>query len=403
MLRRADRFGDRMACLFLTIAMISTSLGIPFALGIFVALLLERKDLVRRLYVVAIPLAIYAGWWLGWGHTAPNSISFDNALNAPEYVFDAFRLAVSNMTGAFRANGTPEQILTSLLAIGLVAAAGVSMYQRRWIPRAFLVALVIALAFWGLAALNLSPGRGFQASRYQYPGVVFVLMMLAGAFEGVKFRPRLVVVIAAVAAFAIVANVFAMRDGYWGVFKPLSDKGVAGLTAIDLASGSVDPGVPVGMNQGDTALVTAGAYLDAEERYGEASWTEPEIEEASEWARNRIDQVLLTALPVGIAPARSLGEPCKVVNATPGGEESVPLKSQTFTYRPRGQVFLALRRFADTTVAGATVSKPGSKTVVNVPADESDRPWHISFIGSSKVKVCAGGTGFEPGTGPDAP
>jgi len=397
MLGRRDRFGDRMACLLLTVSMISTSLGIPFAIGALVDLLLRRKDLTRRLYIVAIPLAVYAAWWLGWGHTAPSSLSFDNAINAPEYVFNAFRLAVSNVTGEFRASGQTGEILGVILAIGVIALAAISMFTRHRLPRAFLVAAAIGLAFWGLAALNLAPGRGYQASRYQFPGAVFLLMMLAGAFDGVKVRPRTVMAVGAVALFAITVNIIAMRDGYRDVFKPLSDKGIAGLTAIDIASGTVDPGVAVGMNADDRALVTAGDYLDAEDRYGSVSWSEPEIEDSSEAARARIDQILVAALPITGTPARSLGDRCRVVRATPEGRQSIPLASSGFTFRPRRDVFLGVRRFADATVAGAAFGRAGSKTRVTVPADESDRPWRISFIGQGPVRVCDGGSPPSPG------
>lgn len=398
MLNRRDRFGDRMACLLLTVSMISTSLGIPFAIGALVDLALRRQDLVKRLYIVAIPLAVYAAWWLGWGHTAPSAISFDNAINAPEYVFNAFRLAVSEVTGVFKAPGTAGKVLSVAVAIGVLATAAASMFSRRKLPRAFLVAAAIGLAFWGLAALNLAPGRGYQASRYQYPGAVFLLMMLGGAFEGVKIRPRAVMAVGAVALFAIVANVDAMRDGYRDVFKPLADKGVAGLTAIDLASGTVSPGVLVGMNESDSAVVTAGAYLDAEEHYGSAGWSSSEIEDATETARARIDQVLVAALPVAGSPARSLGDQCRVVPASPDGLRSVPLRSRTFTFRPREDVFLGVRRFADSTVSGAAFGKAGSKTIVKVPADESEQPWQISFIGEGDVRVCDGGVPSPPGT-----
>jgi len=365
-----------------------------------VAIMLNGRGFARRLYVVAVPLAVYAAWWLGWGHTASSSISVDNALGAPEYIFDSFRLTISNLTGLFRLEDQMERIVSAGLAVAVIGAGVWAMVSRRRLPKAFLIAAAVALAFWGLAALNLAPGRGFDASRYQYPGAVLTLMMLAGAFEGMKIQPRFLAALAAVALFAIVANVFAMRDGYWGVFKPLSDKGTAGLTAVDLTSDSVDPGLAVGMNADDRAFVLAGAYLEAEDRYGPASWSEAELAEQSEAARARADQILTLALPVASAPARSMGAPCRTVEAAPGGGESVPLTTRTFTFRPQGDAYAGLLRFADTTLKGVAFGSPGKKTLVDVPPDESDRPWRIAFGGTGKVKVCAGGTGFEPGTGP---
>ena len=398
MLRREDRTGDRLACLFLCLAMISTSMGIPFAVGAFVQLALRRRALLSRLYIVAVPLALYVAWWLGWGHTAENGASIDNALGAPEYVFNAFRLALANLTGAFRLSQGPEELATSLLAIAALSAGGWFMYRRKRLSGAFLIAAAVGLAFWALAALNVGPGRDYTVSRYQFPAAVFTLMILAGAFEGVRPRLRFVGVLAAVALFAIFANVLAMRDGFNSVFKPLSDKGIAGLTAVDLASATIDPAQTIGMNADDRARVDVGSYFKAEDRYGSVSWSDSEIEESSPAARARIDEVLVDLLPVSVQPARSMGprQTCETVAATPDGDVVTPLPGPTFTFRASDPVLLTMGRFGDVP-QGAGLARPGDETLVTVPGDESDSPWRIGFLGDASVRVCAGGTGFPPG------
>lgn len=401
MLRREDRKGDRIACLLLTVAMISSSMGIPFAVGAFVQLASRRRELFSRIYIVAVPLAVYAAWWLGWGHTAESAISLDNAIGAPEYVFNSFRLALSELTGAFRLADGPEKLLTTLLVLVVVVLGAWAMRSRNRLPLAFLVAAAVALAFWGLAALNLSPGRGYQVSRYQYPAVVFTLMILAGAFEGVRPRPRHLAVLAAVAAFAIFANVVAMRDGFNTFFKPLSDKGIAGLTAVDLASGSVDPSLTIGMNADGAARVDVGSYFEAEDRYGSVAWSEAELEGSSLDAQARVDEILIDALPVTGQPAKGMGAACESVRASPDGGLVLPQPGPTFTYRPDGLVFLTMGRYADVP-KGVARTLPGEKTLISVPPDESDEPWRIGFLGDPRVRVrvCSGGTGFPPGTEP---
>ena len=86
-LERDDRRGDRLACLFLTVSILFSSLGLPFAAGAAVQVL-RRPDRWRRLYVVAVPVAIYALWWLGWGHTAESALSLANVGKAPSFVIN---------------------------------------------------------------------------------------------------------------------------------------------------------------------------------------------------------------------------------------------------------------------------------------------------------------------------
>ena len=171
-LRRRDGAGDRIACLLLVTSVISTSLGIPFAIGAAVSLLLQRESLLRRLYVVGVPAVAYGLWYLGWGHTAESALSFENALNAPEYIARSF--TVSSL----------------IIGLAAVVAVTIGVKQRAPIPRPLLVAGSIAVVFWGLAALNQMPGRDFGASRYQLPNAVLLLMILAGAFENARPRTR---------------------------------------------------------------------------------------------------------------------------------------------------------------------------------------------------------------------
>lgn len=402
MLRRGDAFGDRMACLLLTISIVSTSLGIPFAVGAAVLLLLERENLWRRLYVVAVPIGIYGLWYLGWGHTAESEASLSNAIHAPGYIARSFALTVTELTGVFKVIVSDGNFSNTILGalcglLGLVLIALGVIRQGR-IPRPLLVAAAIALAFWGLAALNLAPGRGFQASRYQFPNAVFVLMILAGAWEGYRPKAKALAVLGLIALIGIATNVDAMRNGYRELFKPLADKGIAGMTAIDIASGTVNRGLEVGISADDLARVTAGAYLDAEDKYGSLTWSESEIEEASPSARARVDQILVSALPIisvplktyrrtGLAPSN-----CRTMTAgTAGSEETLPLPGRNFAFRPQEDVFLAVGRYGDGATTGATYAQAGVNTLVNVPADESDEPWRIGFLGSGPVKVCAVG------------
>lgn len=393
MLRREDSAGDRIACLFFCVAMTSSSMGIPFMAGALVQILARRDRRLSRLWVVGIPLAIYALWWLGWGHTASNGMSVENAINSPRHVFEAFRFSVAVMTGTFRLSGDFGLRLTHLLAVALAAVTAFLLWRQRRLPRPLVVALAIALTFWGLTALNVIPGRDYSASRYQYPSAVFLLMILAGAVDGREVGRRWLTALAAVAMLAIVVNVFALRDGYRYILKPLSDKGVAGLTALDIAGQEGRPEILVGMNLDDSANVNSAGYFEAEDRYGSAAWSIDEVESSSEAARDRVDQILIAALPVkgsvleGRA-ARQATSGCDTLVASPAFDENVQVPGRRFTVRPRQDVFVMMARFADTADSGATIAGANRTTLIHVPPDTSDVPWRVGFVGAGKVRLC---------------
>ena len=74
---RRDRRGDLVACALLVVAISFSSLGLPFIAGAAVLVGWDRNRL-RRAWIVAVPAALYALWWLGWGREADNFVSLHN-------------------------------------------------------------------------------------------------------------------------------------------------------------------------------------------------------------------------------------------------------------------------------------------------------------------------------------
>ena len=97
-LRRESRGGDRVACALLVVSICFSSLGIPFVAGALVAIATGPRWR-SRVYVVAVPVALYALWWLGWGHEASRTTSLENLADAPLYVFDSIASAISSLLG----------------------------------------------------------------------------------------------------------------------------------------------------------------------------------------------------------------------------------------------------------------------------------------------------------------
>jgi hypothetical protein len=179
-LEREDRRGEVAACALLVVSILFSSLGLSFAIGAAVFVLLgdERR---RRLYLFLVPLAVYALWWLGWGHTAESALSFHNVARTPLYVLDGLATSVGSATGLANNSVTVHDrlIWSRPLAIALVFLAAWRLYRLPRVPRWFWVTLAIGGSFWVLAGFNQMPGREADASRYQYLGVVFALMIAA--------------------------------------------------------------------------------------------------------------------------------------------------------------------------------------------------------------------------------
>jgi hypothetical protein len=391
MLRREDRKGDRLACLFLCICMLSNSIGIAFVVGTAVNLLLRAgglRKLFPLVWIVAIPTAIYVIWWIGWGHTATaTGVTFDNFVYSPEWVFEAFRLSLGVLTGTFNAGGAAGAEFMRLVAAIVIGIIAITFYRRRKLPGPFLVALSIALTFWCLAAIN---GRAFDANRYLVPGAMFVLMMLAGALDGYRFRARDSWILAGIALVAIAPNIHAMSEGYQNSFKPASDKGIASLTALDIARRGNGPAASVGMNVEGTLRYESQFYFAASDKYGSPAWNEVEIDEASPQARSWIDETLLNILPISMTSGKAAdsSRSCNKVRAADGGGESLIVPGDKFTVRPRQDVLVLFKRFADSNAGSLPVARGGRTTVVRIPADNSARPWRVSFDGRGVVALC---------------
>ena len=66
LLERNDRGGDIGACALLCLGVATYTTGLPFVAGAAVAILL-RDERWRRIWIVAVPVAIYFAWWLSGG------------------------------------------------------------------------------------------------------------------------------------------------------------------------------------------------------------------------------------------------------------------------------------------------------------------------------------------------
>ncbi len=402
-LEREDRLGDIAACAFLTLAIGFSGLGICFIAGAVVAVLQgPPRTWLARAYVFVVPLLLYAAWWVGWGHDAESHMSIRNVLSSPRFVLDSIAFAVGSLFGLHPKIGSspvPEPSWGRALLVGLAVVLGYFQYRfRRAFNPGLWPILAAALANWLLTAFNAFPGRDPSSSRYQYAGAIFLLMILANLFAGVRPGRRTLLVGAAVTALAVGPNLVYLKDGR-DALNPQSVLTRADTAAIEIARRSVDPDLQLTEEIAGTPLlvdVSAGPYLEAVDEYGSPAYTQQELSAAPEAGRRQADIVLAHALRLSTVTKEGAytgvgGRKCETLAGSAVNDE-VQLVPGTTTIElaagPRAN--FALRRFAQ---QGYPVSTEGARgdsvTELKIPRDESSRPWYLHVEAEQRARVCA--------------
>jgi hypothetical protein len=401
-LERGDRRGEAGACALLVLSVLFGSLGLSFAIGaaVYVLLLPERR---RRLYVFLVPLAVYGLWWLGWGHSAESTLSLDNVARTPLYVIDSLANAVGSATGlTHSAIEVHDRLLWARpVTVVLVFLAAWRLYKRDRVPLWFWVVLATAGSFWILAGFNQMPGRDPGASRYQYLDVVFVFMLAAELLRpelerGLRIGSKGLAAIGVVAALSIAANLDELHDAYEGTYHPISQLEKAGLGALDISEDTVEPGFVLSEDVIDTGFINVDAdhYFSARDAYDSPAYDEAEIAASPEFVRYAADKVLFGALRIGLEPLPAAAVPAAGCETVPSDGSASPLLSLP----PDGVTIEAgrepverfeLSRFATGSppvlIEGLG---PGEAGRLATPRDDATTPWKLRLITAGPSKVC---------------
>ncbi len=399
-LEREDRRGDLLACLFLALSLGFSSLGLAFVVGAAVAVLRgPRESWRRRAYVVAIPALLYAAWYLGWGHDAESHLSLRNVMASPHYVAEAMAVALGSLFGL----GTnPVGNVTDLgwgeaLLVALVAVFGYRQFRKPGFYPGIWPVAAAAAANWFLTAFNQFPGREPTASRYQYAGAIFLLMLLANLLRDVRFTRRGLLIAGAVTVAAIGSNLVVLKNGK-DILQGQTTFTRADTAAIEIAARTVSPDFELTPEvAGTPSLINiyAGKYLEAVDEFGSPAYSESELVAAPEEGRRQADVVLSQALPISTVTRRgafSFGaatENCVVPAGGPGSEVAVGPGLTRIELAPGPPAAVSLRRFAvgeyPVPIEGAV---GGSVTVLRIPRDSSRRPWYLHVDAAQLARVC---------------
>jgi hypothetical protein len=398
-IERGDGRGDAIACAALVASLAFAEIALAFAAGVAVAIALQRGPL-RRVWVPAVPLLLYALWYPTFGQSGtylgPSAFSLTNVANSPAYVLDGFASSLGSLLGLgtpilFGGNGGLEwgrPLLVALLAVAVAWVLRSRSSRLIWV----LVPLAIGLSFWFLTAANFTFGRAPYASRYQYVGAVFVLMIAAELAAGWRPGWRGVLAVLAVGAAAALGNLATLHQGYRALANN-SEVVRGGLTGLEVAADRVAPGLVLNPENSDFnyfTLLKAGPYLSAEETFGSPAYSEAELASAPERARVAADKVLAAALPITLRPEPNAPRRgcATVVGAGPNAPiVSLPPGGASLSASPGRQATLGLSRYASESFPVDPGPLRSDQRLV-IPTDRSSRPWRLRVDTSSPVTVC---------------
>ncbi len=393
-LDRTSRGRDLAATALLVASLLFSDVGIPFVAAAAVSVGLDR-DRWQRAFVPAVPAVLWVIWYLGWGHTADTFVSLHNAANVPSYVLDGVSSSLSSWIGLnvpaepFRASsldwGRP------LLVLGVVVAAW-RLHRLGRIPGQFLVALTVLVGFWALTGLNTSVFGPPTAGRYQYIGVVGLVLVAAELARGVEPRRWVTVAVLAVALAASLANLSRLKDAAHGL-EGIAQQQRGGLAALELARDTVSPDLELTQENSGVdylGLLGAGSYLSAVDAFGSPAYTAAELQSAPEAGQVAGDMVSALALRVALVPAPD-APATGCVTVHPELQPAVialPPQGVLLTASSTGTT-VALHRFSSESFPVSLGTLPrGTQQQLRIQPDRSPQPWAVQLSGGGPVVAC---------------
>jgi hypothetical protein len=434
LLERRKMWAQAACALLLMVALACSSLGIALAAGMLAERLWDRKR-PRRLWVVALPVALYGLWYVVY-NIPPARQGPIEVLEAPWFIVRTAAGAVGAIVGLPAGNETASSPLhgaiqladTLLLAAALGALVVVHVRAGRPTPR--LVFLLVMLAtFWCMLGLSRAYTDGPFASRYIAPAAFLIALIVVEVAAGRRIPARLVPIAAGLALAAATLNAHWLREDAANR-RAAAATLASQLGAMELArdrleeSGRLSPQTTQQRFRPErrrpTAIV-ADAYFPAIDRLGSSSaYTLEEIAAAPEPARAAADDVLLRAYAVRPAPytqetrafidrlRSAAGGRLRIVSVrgtrtalasgceriAPRGAAPVlvdvrlPARGVLVRSSSESRIESSLRRFARGFSGTSRLAGTGGSTALLVPRDASDRPWSARITGTRALVVC---------------
>ncbi len=408
-LERGDRRGNASACALLCIGVASYSVALAFVVGAAVGILLGGNRL-RRIWIVAVPAALYLAWWLwslGTGSNGESSASLQHALLFPSWAFQSLSTVLDALSGfgyQFSAAAPPPPVGLAFAALALVALGW--RLGRRPIPHTLWMALAVVLALWILEVLVYDPGwRRPDDPRYVFPVTIVVLVVAAEAAAGMNWSRAAVYGLYAVALGGLAVNATELRDQA-AEFRDISAVQTrAAFTGLELADRNALAhfyprplsGVTLPLVEEQSPLAVAFStlpdgrsvsreYRTVTERDGGLGYTAAELRAHGEPAGAQADAMLVGALDLKLVPAGPSASGVACRTTPPGVAARVP-RGRVLLSTDLGATEVAVRRFGSITFGVGTL-EPGQPALLRIPPDRAAAPWLVDAP-AAPLKVCS--------------
>jgi hypothetical protein len=303
------RYADALACALLVLAVAFVEVGLVFTVAAGATVLLGSRPL-RRSWIFAVPLALYAVWFawsrhygfpVGGGGLGDLLPSIFHSLEA---VLGALVGAIPTGAGASVPQVEPNAIGT-VLAIAALALLAALIVARR-IRRTTWPLLAGLATYWLLIALG---DREPDASRYVFAGAVLVLLIAADLLRGRRPGPIALLPVAALLAISTISGLAKLGDG-GGYLRADAMLTRNEFAMLELAGDRGDPDYlsvtdPHARAVGGSPylVMTTAQYLSSAADRGSLAASLDEVRASNFFIRKVDDVVLADALGLGLTPA----------------------------------------------------------------------------------------------------
>jgi len=401
---------DALACGLLCLAIASYTVSLAFLAAALVQIGLSENRW-RRAWVVAIPIILYAIWfmWATGTTTSPGGqTDTRDVVLIGSWGYQSLSAVLGALSGfdySFPGSSDPARAGPALAVLALIGAW--FRLRRGSIPSTMWAALAALAGFWALGSLGASSSRPPESARYLYPGAVLVLAVAGHFLQEVRWSKAMLAGLYVVAACGIAAN--AAQLYYEGtVLRVHAAQVKAGFSGLEVAGENaqasfIPPPIPddagvLADSQSPLAFpfISIGlteekptpAYREAATLYGDLGYTPEELSQQSDELRNQADSILVAALGLELTAAEP-GAPhgrCRAVAGDGQVSFSLPRGGGLLESDAGGAV--EIRRFSSELDVEVGELAAGQPTILRVPPDDVANPWTVTAPGTA-VRVCA--------------
>ncbi len=392
---------NAIACALLVCGVSVSPTGLALVVGAAIAVALRRRP--RQLWIPVIPAAVFAAWWIGYGHTDATGITSSHIAHLPGYAFSAFSDGLASITGSL------FERFPTWIKNGHVLAIVVIILFAAWVwrggrPRPSALVFGGALvAFWLLTGAAAIKGRGAVSSRYQVTDGALLILLAADLARHARLRRAHLIAICAIGVLVVGANLDVLRHGF-DFMHAQAGITEADLGALQIAGARTPPDLRFspGVAQDPYMTgITAGRWFAQTREYGASAFDTPaELARAPAVGREAADSVLIAAYsPVSPAtPGTAALSGCRVRALAIGRAVSTATVGigATEVENPGGEALaIGLERFGPPGLPHYVgFIPPRSSVRVTLPADAAGEPWRLSLLkpagSEASAAVCPG-------------